>query len=265
MRQIRQLGWPRCVRILIANPKGGSAKTPTALTLAGTIADIKGGGVVVWDASQSPGDLAARGEGRQAMCLSDVAANPQGFDRPGAIAAAVATQSSYADVLGTLRPQRHLDAALVQRVQWALDRTYRISIADSGANETRRDPGGAFRELIDTADQLVIPVIMTKASVDAALGLLDEYGRTEIGRGALIALVNYGGPTTVGLPEVVDRLFMERGLPVEHIFRIPYDPAIAAGTAVTLADLSHGSKVAWTQLAAAALRNIVIRPGRNNQ
>ena len=263
VRQIRQLGWPRCVRVLIANPKGGSAKTPTALTLAGAISDIKGAGVVVWDASQSPGDLAARGEGRQAMCLSDVAANPQGFDRPGAMAVAVAGQSSYADVLGTLRRDRHLDAALVQRVQWALDRSYRISIADSGANETRRDPGGAFRELIDTADQLVIPVIPTKASVDAALGLLDEYSRTEIGRGALIAVVNYGGPTTVGLSEVIDRLFVERGVPVEHMYRIPYDPAIAAGTTITYSDLSHRSKVAWTRLAAAALRNIVVRPGRN--
>jgi hypothetical protein len=39
---------------------------------------------------------------------------------------------------------------------------------------------------------------------------------------------------------------------------IPFDPHIAAGTAISIGALSHPSRVAWTRLAAATVANLTV-------
>lgn len=52
---IRQATWTRHVRILLANKKGGTGKTPLSILLGGVIAAIKGGSVAIWEVSDDPG------------------------------------------------------------------------------------------------------------------------------------------------------------------------------------------------------------------
>src|SRR5664279_4157864 len=69
VRAIRQATWPRSVRVAVANPKGGSGKTPTAVLLGGVLASVRGGSVAIWDASDAAGTLGARTEGAAARCV----------------------------------------------------------------------------------------------------------------------------------------------------------------------------------------------------
>ena len=258
VRAVREGSWPRCARIVVANPKGGVGKTPTAVALGGVLAQIRGGGVVIWDAADAAGTTGARAEGRGGRCICEIEAHPDSYAQPGTISAAVATQSSFADVLGSLTDREFTDVS-VQRVLWALDRSYRISVADTG--NVPHSP--AFREVMDRADLVVVPTTITKDSVDKAAGLLRKLQDSPTGlcQRAVVAVLADRGPQTPGLAAVIDEIFGEQG--VGAIVHIPFEPVIAAGTAITLGDFTHESTIAWTRLAAAVATNLITAPERN--
>jgi MinD-like ATPase involved in chromosome partitioning or flagellar assembly len=251
-RLIRSATWPRSVRIAVANPKGGVGKTPTSLILGGILGRVRGGSVAVWDASDAAGSLAGIAEGVQARCVSEIEAEPGAFAHPGTIAACAATQSSNADVLASVR-DREFTGDSVDRVLWTLDRTYRISVADTGNVQH----SSAFTAVIAKADILVVPTILTEASVNKALGLLHRLQHANtLAQRAVVAVLHTRGPETPGLAGQVPDLFAAAG--VGAVIDIPFDPVIAAGTALTVDSLSRASQIAWTQLAAATAANIAI-------
>jgi MinD-like ATPase involved in chromosome partitioning or flagellar assembly len=256
VRLIRQAVWPRSVRIAVANPKGAAGKTPTALVLGGTLARIRGGSVAIWDASDAAGTLAARAEGAATRCVSEIAADPAAYDLPSTVALAASTQSSFADVLGSLR-EREFDGEDIRRVSEVLDRTYRISVADT-ANTPH---SSAFEAVIERADILVVPTTLTADSVNKALALLRRLQDTPSGlaQRAVVAILRSGGPETPGLAPQVPALFNAAG--VGAIVEIPFDRHIATGTAITLANLAPESLVAWTRLAATTVANITTPKG----
>jgi hypothetical protein len=138
-------------------------------------------------------------------------------------------------------------------VLWTLDRTYRISVADTGNVQH----SSAFTAVIAKADILVLPTILTEASVNKALGLLHRLQHTStLAQRAVVAVLHTRGPETPGLATQVPDLFAAAG--VGAVIDIPFDPVIAAGTALTVDSLSRASQIAWTQLAAATVANIAI-------
>ncbi len=258
IRAVREGSWPRCARIVVANPKGGVGKTPVAVALGGMLAKIRGGGVVVWDAADAAGTVGSRAEGRPGRCISEVDAHPESYGQPGTIAAATAPQSSFADVLGSLQDREFTEAS-VQRVLWALDRSYRMSVADTG--NVPHSP--AFREVMSRADLVVVPTTITKDSVDKATSLLRKMQDSPTGllQRAVVAVLENRGPQTPGLAAAMDEIFHGEG--VGAVVHIPFEPVIAAGTAITLGDFTHESTVAWTHLAAACTTNLITAPERN--
>lgn len=258
IRAVREGSWPRCARIVVANPKGGVGKTPVAVALGGMLAKIRGGGVVVWDAADAAGTVGSRAEGRPGRCISEVEAHPESYGQPGTISAAVATQSSFADVLGSLQDREFTDAS-VQRVLWALDRSYRLSVADTG----NVPHSAAFREVMSRADLVVVPTTITKDSVDKATSLLRKMQDSPTGllQRAVVAVLENRGPQTPGLAAAMDEIFHGEG--VGAVVHIPFEPVIAAGTAITLGDFTHESTIAWTGLAAACTTNLITAPERN--
>ena len=256
-RLIRSATWPRSVRIAVANPKGGAGKTPTSLILGGVLGRARGGSVAVWDASDAAGSLSGIAEGVQAHCISDIEADPGRFAHPGTIGACAATQTSNADVLASLA-DREFTGDSIDRVLWTLDRTYRISVADTG--NVQHSP--AFTAMIEKADILVVPTVLTAASVNKALGLLHRLQDTNgLAQRAVVAVLHTRGPQTPGLAAQVPDLFGAAG--VGAVIDIPFDPAIAAGTAITLDALTRPSQIAWTQLAAATVANIALTAEQN--
>ena len=251
-RLIRSAAWPRSVRIAVANPKGGVGKTPTTLLLGGTLARVRGGSVAVWDAADAAGTLSGIAEGVQARCLSEIEADPGQFAHPGTIAACAATQTSNADVLGSLA-DREFSGDSIDRILWALDRTYRISVADTGNVQHSE----AFTAVIAKADILVVPTTITASSVNKALRLLDRLQATSsLTQRAVVAVMHTRGPQTPGLAGQLTDLFA--GVGVGAVLDIPFDPAIAAGTPMSLESLTRPSQIAWTQLAAATVANIAL-------
>ena len=249
LRTIRQAAWPRSVRIVVASPKGGVGKTPTAVLLGGFLAQIRGGSVGIWDSADAANTLAARTEGAAARCISDIAANPDAYVLPAAVAMAAATQTSSADVFGSLQ-EREFDGEDIRKITEVMDRAYRISIADTG-NVPHSE---AFEAVIESADILVIPTIGTADSVNKALSLLRRLQDTDLPTRAVVAFLRYGGPETPNLH--VNSLFANAG--VGAVVDIPFDSHIAQGTVLTVGTLSHPSKVAWTHLAATVVANITV-------
>ncbi len=253
VRAIRQATWPRSVRIAVTNPKGGSGKTPTAVILGGLLAGIRGGSVAIWDAADAAGTLAGRTEGVAARCVSDIDADPDAYAAPSTVGMVAATQTSFADVLGSLR-EREFTADSITRVTGVLDRTYRISVADTG--NVPHSP--AFSQVIGLADILVVPTTLTADSVNKAIALLRRLQDTPTGlaQHAVVAVLHTRGPQTPGLAAQINAIFATAG--VGAVVDIPFDPHIAAGTAISISLLNHESRVAWTRLAAATVANLTI-------
>ena len=249
-RLIRSANWPRAARVVVANPKGGSGKTPASLVLGGAMGRVRGGSVAVWDAADAPGTLHVVAEGTARRCVAEIAADPEGYAYPGTIAAVATTQTTGADALVSLS-DREFTGDKVARIQWALDRTYRVSIADTG-NVAH---SSAFQQLIATADILVVPTVIQQASVDSALRLLHRLqDSTDLVQRAVVAILHTGTPQTPGLATAIDRLFQDAG--VEQPEHIPFDRHIAAGSTITYDRLSRSSQLAWTRLATATVANI---------
>lgn len=244
---IRTTGWSRSVRVMVANRKGGVGKTPTAIILAGMMAEV-GRHVIVWDASDARGDLSDRGESAPLACVSEVANDPGAFRLPGTIGGIVGKQDSFADVLGSLT-DRVFDGEDIDRVTWALDRTHQIQVADTGANATHST---AFDRVLDLADIVVVPTTVTTTSVKGALALLERVERTDAS--AVVVVNRYGGPETPGLYGQLERIFTDAGVGA-HV-EVPFDPEIAKGTGISTAALSRPSRLAWTRLAATVVANI---------
>src|SRR5664279_1193180 len=252
VRAIRQAAWPRSVRIAVANPKGGAGKSPAAVILGGILAHIRGGSVAVWDASDAAGTLAARAEGAAARCISDIAADPDAYALPAMIAVCAATQTSTADVLGSLR-EREFTAADIAEVSGVLDATYRMSVADT-ANCPH---SSAYEAVIERADILVVPTVVTADSVNKALSLLRRLQDTPTGlaQRAIVAVL-HSAPETPRLGGDLPALFEKAG--VGALVDIPFDAHITQGTAISLSALSHPSQVAWTRLAATVVANLTV-------
>lgn len=250
---IRSASWPRAVRVAVVNPKGGVGKTPAAIIIAGIIAQLRGGGVVVWDAGDSAGSLAMRAEGIQQACVSDVAAHPDHFANPGTIAAAVTRQTSFAAVMGSKR-QRQLDDQAVHRIMTTLDQSFPISIADTG--NVPHSP--AFRFAVGYSDAIVIPTPATRDAIDRALEVLDMLQSSPLAHLAARAtvVINRGLGAQGDLADQAREVFTQRGAGV--VFDVPFDRAIAANGVLRPRDLSHASQIAWTQVAASVVSSIVI-------
>lgn len=251
VRLIREATWPRSVRIAVGNHKGGVGKTTTSVVLSGILASVRGGSVAVWDASDAAGTLASRTEGVAARCISEIEAEPDAYLVPSTVSMVTATQTSFADVLGSLREREFTDAS-VERVSEVLDRTYKISVADTG-NVPHSPP---FEAVIARADILVVPTTLQADSVNKAIGLLRRLRSTPTGlvQRAVVAVLHNGAPETPGLGKQVEKIFENVG--VGAVVHLPFDPHLGAGTAITLANLSHASQVAWTRLAASTVSNI---------
>jgi hypothetical protein len=103
---IRLASWPRSVGVLVANPKGGVGKTPTALILGGVLANIRGGQTVVFEVTDDAGALAVRAEGPMSAGMAELVRDAADIHGAGQLSTYTTRQTSYAAVVGTPRGRR---------------------------------------------------------------------------------------------------------------------------------------------------------------
>lgn len=236
--------------VVVANPKGGSGKTPTTVVLSGLFGRHRGGRVVAWDAHEACGTLAARA----ASCPSqhtvwEVLAYARELCTANADASGLARflqrQPTLDEILAS--DQTPGGSVCIGRDECAailavLRRHREMVFVDTGSN----DRAEGFRWAVANATQLVVPIIGRRDVVVSALRLLDgiaEDGHEELAARAVIALCGVG-PQHDGVAETLESAGITR------IVRVPFDPTLASGERVVVTRLTRNSVRAWTEVAA---------------
>lgn len=236
--------------VVVANPKGGSGKTPAAVLLSALMGRHRGGSVVGWDAHEACGSLAARA----ASCPSehtvwDVLGHARELCTANAEASGLARflqrQPTLDEILasdqtpgGSICIGRDECAAILA----VLRRHREVVIVDTGSN----DRAEGFRWAVANATQLVVPIIGRRDVIVSALRLLDgiaEDGHEELAARAVIALCGTG-PQQAGITETLASAGITR------IVTVPYDPLLASGERIVVTRMSRASVRAWTDVTA---------------
>ncbi|MBF6137215.1 ParA family protein [Nocardia puris] len=242
--------------IVVANPKGGSGKTPATVLLSALLGRHRGGRVVAWDAHESCGTLAARA----ARCpgqhtVWDVLAHARELCTANTDAAGLARflqrQPTLDEVLAS--DQTPGGSVCIGREECAailavLRRHREMVVIDTGTN----DRASGFRWAVAHATQLVVPVIGRRDVIVSALRLLDglaEDGYEQLASRAVIALCEAG-------PQYRDVADTLAAAGITRIVRVPFDPTLASGDRIVLTRLARHSMRAWTEVAATVVDTV---------
>lgn len=249
---IRQATWTRAVSVLVANPKGGTGKTPTSLLLGGVLAAARGGSVAIMEVSDDPGALTFRAEGNPPRGIGELVRDVSEIRTAGQLAGYTARQTSFASVIGTIGRRDRLTRENVRAVAAVVDQFYGIRVMDSG----NQPSSSAFQGAIETADALVVPVMNAGDAMLEAVALLDVL-RAAGGKAATLA----DNATIIRLtdgrpehPQVVGRVNrIIAGAKVREVFKVPYDAHIAERGQLTLDALAPATRQAFTAAAAGVI------------
>jgi MinD-like ATPase involved in chromosome partitioning or flagellar assembly len=256
---IRQATWTRAVNIIVANPKGGTGKTPTALILAGILGHYRGGYVVAWEAAESMGSLSRRAEGEPLRGLSELLSKIEDIHSAGNLGGYTAPQTSHVDVIGSIARRPVLSAHDIVAVRRVIDAYYRITVTDTGNN-----PGHeAFAAALATADAAVLPCLVSidaLAGVEEALAVMADDPALSAGLRTRVVVVlgHDGGPEDAEIASALRRRLEQ--LDVAAVVEVPFDPAIRLGGEITLSSLSEASNRAWTAVGAAVVQTLRTAP-----
>jgi hypothetical protein len=254
-RIVRQATWTRAVSILLANPKGGSAKTPSAIILAGVIASIRGGSTAVLEVSDDPGALRHRAEGNPQLGLGELVRDIDQVTTAGRLHGYTAPQTSFADVIASTGRRAILTGEAVVSVSKVIDEFYGIRVMDSGNVAT----SSAFQGAVSVADVLVIPVMNAGDSMLEMMQLLEELraagGKPKrLADNAIALRITDGRPEKQTVRDEVTRLLAVSG--ITSVYEIPYDAHIAGRQQITLSELSPATRDAFTAAAAAVITSL---------
>lgn len=250
--RIRLATWPRTAHILVANPKGGVGCTVASLLIGGTLAIGRTGSVAIWDACDGMGSLTRRAEGNPEHGLGELLTRTRPVTSNGELASYLVSQSSTADVLGTVRDRRTLTNSDADLTQDLLDRYYRAVVADTG-----QDPHSpAFQAVLARADAVVIPTTASPDALVATVSLLEVLYALSASTGisayaqladtATVLIMHDGRAEDDATATKLHTLSLKAGDGSGRtVLDIPHDPHIATGGPVTLATLSEPSRVAW--------------------
>jgi MinD-like ATPase involved in chromosome partitioning or flagellar assembly len=252
---IRQTTWTRAVSILVANPKGGVGKTPTALALGGVLGSIRGGSVCIVEVSDDPGALTFRAEGSPKLGLGELVRDVATIRSAGQLAGYTAPQTSFTSVIGTVGRRPRLSKDDIVEVARVIDDFYSIRVMDSG----NQPSSSAFAGAVATADALVVPVYDTGDAVIDAVNLLlelrDQGDRAaELANRATLLRLTDGRPENPAVVERVEAMIHDAGFAQQ--FTIPFDPHIAERSQITLARLAPQTVHAFTSAAAGVVRTL---------
>jgi MinD-like ATPase involved in chromosome partitioning or flagellar assembly len=260
---IRQATWTRAVSVLVANPKGGTGKTPLALLLGGTLAAIRGGSVAVIEVADDPGALAYRAEGIPRLGIGDLVRDADQIRTAGQLAGYTAPQTSFAAVIGSSGRRPRLDADGVAAMVRVIDEYYAIRVMDSGNQPT----SSAFQGALAATDVLVVPVVNAGDSTLEAVrmldGLRDAGGHAaDVASRAIIVRVTDGRPESEAINAEVARVMTIAG--AAAICDLPYDPHIAERGQLTLGSLRPETRTALTHIAATVVGAVTEHASRQD-
>ncbi|XKF89743.1 MinD/ParA family protein [Microbacterium lacus] len=243
----------------VLSRKGGVGKTTVTTLLGMALADARDDRIIAVDANPDRGTLAeriSRSSGKTVRDLVRARADVVGYNDLSSI---VARDETRLDVLAS-DTDPHVSEAFSDRdyhdVASLAAHYYSIVLTDTGTGIVHSVMGAT----LDLADQLVV---VSGLSVDEArlasetLTWLETNGYAEQVRGAIVVLNNSRPGTPLVRPEELEAHFRTR---VRAVVRLPYDPHIAAGSAITFRDLRPETMLAARELAATLVEGLRALP-----
>ncbi len=251
----RDFEGPRTIAFL--NPKGGAAKTTSVLMSGYTFGTIRGGGVVAWDNNETRGTLGIRGtRSSHRNTTRELLEDLERFNdvyqaRIGDLGAFVRSQGDAhfdvlasderPDVTGTIR------ATDFTSVHQLLERFYRVILVDTG-NNMRAENWLAAAEI---ADLLVVTSTIREDTGYSGLWMLDaleDAGHHDLKSKAITVLADPSSTVDTQLAKDLVEVYEQR---TRAVFRVPYDPALVAGSVIQYSQLSEATRAAWLRACAA--------------
>nr|WP_127097216.1 MinD/ParA family protein [Microbacterium lemovicicum] len=243
----------------VLSRKGGVGKTTVTTLLGMALADARDDRIIAIDANPDRGTLAeriAKASGKTIRDLVRVRSSVRGYND---ISAVVSRDETRLDVLASDSDPRVSEALSdtdYQDVASLAAHYYSIVLTDTGTGIVHSVMGAT----LEVADQIVV---VAGLSVDEArlasetLTWLETNGYAEQVRTAVVVL-NSGRPgAPMVRPDELEAHFRTR---VRAVVRVPYDPLIAAGSAITFRDLQPDTRLAARELAAAVVEGLRALP-----
>ncbi|KAA9087191.1 MinD/ParA family ATP-binding protein [Microbacterium radiodurans] len=239
----------------VLSRKGGVGKTTITTLLGMALADARDDRVIAIDANPDRGTLAdriGRTSGKTVRDLVRTSASVVGFNDLSSI---VARDETRLDVLASDSDPNVSEAFSdhdYENVAAIAAHYYSIVLTDTGTGIVHSVMGAT----LGLSDQIVVVAGM---SVDEArlasetLTWLESNGFAEaVGRAVVVLNTSRPGTPMVRADEL-EKHFSSR---VRTVVRVPYDPHLAAGSAVTFSDLEPATREAARRLAAGVVEGL---------
>ncbi|WP_246060977.1 MinD/ParA family ATP-binding protein [Nocardioides dongxiaopingii] len=245
----RDFDGPRTIAFI--NPKGGAAKTTGVLAAGYTFGTVRGGGVVAWDNNETRGTLGIRGtrgthRNTTRELLEDLGRFKDVYQsRIGDLGAFVRSQGdAHFDVLASdERPDvtGMIRAEDFKEVHQLLERFYRVILVDTGNNMRAEN----WLAAADAADLLVVTSTVREDTGYSGLWMLDalqDAGIQNLKHKCVTVLSDPSAQVDNKLAADLTSVYEQR---TRAVHRVPYDPALVAGSVVPYSQLSQATRRSW--------------------
>jgi MinD-like ATPase involved in chromosome partitioning or flagellar assembly len=245
---------PRTIAFI--NPKGGAAKTTGVLAAGYTFGTVRGGGVVAWDNNETRGTLGIRGtRGSHRNTTRELLEDLGRFNdvyqaRIGDLGAFVRSQGdAHFDVLASdERPDvtGMIHADDFHAVHRLLERFYRVILVDTGNNMRAEN----WLAAAEAADLLVVTSTVREDTGYSGLWMLDalqDAGYANLKYKTVTVLSDPSAQVDGKLANDLVEVYQQR---TRGVYRVPYDPALVAGSVVPYAQLSERTRREWLKACA---------------
>ena len=246
-------GGARFVPVL--SRKGGVGKTTVTSLLGMALADARDDRVIAVDANPDRGTLADRVGRPNGRTVRDLVRAHDEVDGYHDVSSIVARDATRLDVLASDSDPRVSEAFSDDDYRQVADvaaHYYSIVLTDTGTGIVH----SVMEATLERADSLVI---VAGLSVDEArlasetLTWLETNGYAERVRSAIVVLNSARPGTPLVRESELEAHFRTR---VQTVIRMPYDPRIAAGSAITFRELQPETRQAARELAAAVVEGL---------
>jgi MinD-like ATPase involved in chromosome partitioning or flagellar assembly len=253
----------RTMSIVVANPKGGAAKTPTALLAAATLGFYRGGYTLAWDNNETRGTLGMRAESSShQQTVIDLLHNIDEFldttASVGRLSSYLRPQSARFDVLASddaAGSMEIIDDEAFGKLWTALGRFYRLIVVDTGNNIRAAN----WQSATAVADCLIVPTTVQRDVADSGLWMLDHLvrtGRADLARNA-VAIISCADPKPD--PQLLHDIIERYGAVVRDVAVIPYDRLIRSGGRIEFDALAVQTRRAWLMACSSIIDSLAIR------
>ncbi|HRN28096.1 MAG TPA: MinD/ParA family protein [Terrimesophilobacter sp.] len=246
--------------IPVLTRKGGVGKTTVSTLLGMALAQVRDDRVIAIDANPDRGTLAERVNKQTLGTVRDVVNRAASISSFSDFASLVSRDETRLDVLASDTDPLLSEAFNEDDYNVVADlaaRYYSIIITDCGTGIVH----SVMRATLQRADTFVI---VSGGSVDEArlasetLTWLEANGYQDLVRGSVVAINTATQGTNLVKLDEIESHFQSR---VREVVRIPYDPQLAAGSAITFRELSPYTRLSARILAATVVDGLPTRRG----